>query len=125
MKRSLRDLRSKIWSKLKELSKSWAFLFFVAILVALAITVLTSCSLLSSGGAGLPPMDANGDGILDQAFKDAVHNLKETVDGVSGGTTAPATGLLELIITGVSSVAVALGARQGLKKIEAKKAAAS
>lgn len=93
------------------------------ILGSLAIAyLLTGCALMGQS-AGLPPMDANGDGILDQEFRAAISNLKTTVDVVTGGAAAPATGLLELLITGGSAVAVALGARKVDHVIKAKKQA--
>ena len=109
----------KVW---KELTKGnlWAKIIVVVCLAILAVC-LFGCSLLGQS-AGLPPMDANGDGILDQEFKTAISNLKTTVDAVSGGAAAPATGLLELLITGGSAVAVALGARKADHVMKAKKA---
>jgi hypothetical protein len=117
MKKAWKDvlmdfLRGNLWAKI-----------VIAVCLILLAFCLFGCSLLEPS-VGFPPMDANGDGILDQAYRDAIHNARVAVDTVSGGATAPATGILELLITGGSAVAVALGARKVDHVMKAKKQAA-
>lgn len=93
-------------------SKIW----MMTVLGVLLFSLCFGCSLITKGVGPIPPMDAynnvtgeaGADGKTDQAYTEYIHNAKITVDAATGGITAPYSGLGELAITGVTSIAVAI-----------------
>lgn len=98
--------------------KFWVVLVFAILIASLCLggCALDKPTMLGPLGS-IPAMDAynnvtgqpGADGKTDQAYLDYIRGLKTNLDTASGGATAPASGVAELIITGLSAAAVAIG----------------
>lgn len=70
------------WLQVTPTRKLW-------LLVAILLGVVIILALNGCSSVGIPPVDANHDGVVDPGFTEYVATTKGTVNAVTGGSFAP------------------------------------